>query len=499
MADFSADALGDIQGLLLSGYAHLYSTAYNFLQIADSTAGRDWLAGTAPLVTTAAPWDHLPDGTLRKPRTALNVAFTFAGLRKLGLPKEALNTFEPEFSMGAAARAAILGDTGASAPEQWEIGGPKSQEIDAVVIVNAHDDAALDVVGEDLRKRMSATDGGVTLVDEQRGFRPPSNKEAFGFHDSISQPVIERGPRRRSVTGTGVATGEFILGYLNGYGEYPLTPGVTADHDRDDILPSLPGAGVAGWRDLGRHGTFMVYRKLAQDIAGFWHFFAANAGAGAGVADPQEMIRLAAKCVGRWPSGAPLTLAPDADDPSLGRDAYRNNEFLFQPSDASGFRCPIGAHIRRANPRDSRLNHAPAESLTTSNRHRILRRGTYFGTDLFPREDVEKGELPMDLHDDGRERGLHFVALGASIRQQFEFVQTTWLNQTAFNGLFDDRDPIAGANDGTDMMTLQAATVRRRLRGVPRFVNVRGACYFFLPSLTAIRYLASAPAGASSP
>ena len=148
-----------------------------------------------------------------------------------------------------------------------------------------------------------------------------------------------------------MSTGEFILGYLNGSGEYPLSPGVPARYDGDDLLPGFPDGGVAGWKDLGRHGTFLVYRKLAQDVAGFWNFMRAHASRDdTGVPDLRDVILLAAKCVGRWPSGAPLSLAPNVDNPALGGDPGRNNNFLYRATDSSGFGCPIGAHIRRSNP-----------------------------------------------------------------------------------------------------------------------------------------------------
>ena len=113
-----------------------------------------------------------------------------------------------------------------------------------------------------------------------------------------------------------------------------------------------------------------------------------------------------------------------------------------------------------------------------------------FGRDLFPREDVELGKIPKDLHDDGEERGIHFIAINASIRRQFELIHFTWSNQGCFNGLFDNKDPIIGDNDGTGQMTVQTPSVRRTLLNIKRLVRVRGGGYFFVPSLTALRFLA---------
>jgi Dyp-type peroxidase family len=494
MAEFAAAELEDMQGTILSGYAHLRYATYLFLEIADARAAGDWLARITPEVATAAPWEVLPDGRRRKPQTTLSIGLTFAGLKKLGLPADALNTFEREFIEGIASRARILGDTGDSAPEHWEVGGPTTAEVHVLLVLNAPDEAVLGSNRDRLRTLLQATGGGVNEVNEQHGHRPSSSKEPFGFLDGISQPFIERSPRHPGANEWVVQTGEFVLGYLNGYNEYPLSPGVPTDCDVDDLLPPFPEGGIAGWKDLGRHGTFMVYRKLAQDVAGFWNTMAANAARdSSGAPDTADMVRLAAKCVGRWPSGAPLTLTSDKDDPALGRDAQRNNNFLYQATDEAGLRCPLGAHVRRANPRDSRIYEDPQEAVITSNRHRILRRAVSFGNDLFPRDDVELGRIPRDLHDDGEERGIHFLAINASIRRQFELIQTTWCNSGSFNGLFNDKDPIIGNNDGAGRMTIQSPAIRRTVLHIPRLVRPRGGGYFFLPSLTALRFLARFP------
>ncbi|HXW79133.1 MAG TPA: hypothetical protein VEJ84_06520 [Acidimicrobiales bacterium] len=490
MAEFTDEDLEDIQGTILSGYGHLRYASYLFVQFADAAAAGPWLDRVAAEVTTAARWEVLPDGSKCKPPSALSIGLTFAGLRKLGLPEDALNTFEPEFIGGIVSRARVLGDSGESAPDHWEVGGPGTPEVHALLVLNSRDEESLDRGRAGLRTTLRETDGGVNEVNEQHGHRPHSSKEPFGFLDGISQPFVERSRGHPEPNQWVVQTGEFVLGYLNGYNEYALSPGVPAPCDPGDVLAPFPEGGVAGWKDLGRHGSFMVYRKLAQDVAGFWGTMAANAAREAdGSPDVQDMIKLAAKCVGRWPSGAPLTLAPQHDDPALGQDASRNNRFFYQATDIAGFGCPIGAHIRRANPRDSRIYEDPQEAILTSNRHRILRRSVSFGRDLFPREDVGLGRIPRDLRDDGEERGIHLIAINASIRRQFELIQATWANPGSFNGLFDNKDPVIGDNDGTGQMTLQTPFVRRTLLNVNRLVRVRGGGYFFVPSLTALRFL----------
>jgi deferrochelatase/peroxidase EfeB len=233
---------------------------------------------------------------------------------------------------------------------------------------------------------------------------------------------------------------------------------------------------------LGRNGTFLVYRKLEQDVAGFWQFVQSKVGDGS-----PEMLGLASKFIGRWPSGAPVSLSPHHDDPALGDE----DNFGFTPQDAQGFRCPIGAHMRRVNPRDSLQNDSPSDSYLTCSRHRIVRRGIDYGEPLFPLEMTNDGYAPADLQDDGKPRGLHFLALNACISRQFEFIQQTWCNSTFFQALFNDKDPIIGDNDGTTDMTIEETPYRWRIRSLPRFVSVKGSAYLFVPAISALRFMAS--------
>src|SRR5262249_20634377 len=153
---------------------------------------------------------------------------------------------------------------------------------------------------------------------------------------------------------------------------------------------------------------------------------------------------MAAKLMGRWRSGAPLALCPEHDDPELGADPKRNNNFLFQ-NDLKGFYTPPGSHIRRTNPRDT------LGDTTKVNIHRMIRRGTSYGPRL----------ADGVLDDDGIDRGIMFVFIGAHIRRQFEFVQSEWLNNGVFIGSGGDKDPLAGANDGTGKFTIPRKPVRR--------------------------------------
>jgi Dyp-type peroxidase family len=222
---------------------------------------------------------------------------------------------------------------------------------------------------------------------------------------------------------------------------------------------------------LGRNGSYVALRKLQQDVAAFRRYLAAHTTSAA------EEEWLAAKMMGRWRSGAPLALCPEDDDPKLGADPQRNNDFLYADSDPKGLKCPLGSHARRTNPRDQ-FKH----EITQVNRHRLIRRGTVYGP-LLP---------PGVLEDDGAERGIIFVFIGASLSRQFEFVQSEWVNQGTFIGAPSEKDPIGGSNDGTGVFTIPKQPIRQRLHGLPQFVTNRGGEYFFLPGLRALRWLADA-------
>ena len=490
------EALGDLQGFIPSGYGHLPSTAYLFVRVNDAAAARRWIEKLAESITTARRWPVGTDGRRVKPAAAINVAFTAPGLSACGLPPAAHCTFPPEFREGVAVphRARILGDTEESAPETWELGGPGNPPVHAVIIVHAATDAELEARVDAERGRLAESAGGVTELPGslQRGHRPAHDREPFGFRDGIAQPAIA-GIARSG----GVPTGEFILGYENHYRSIPPTPVVPGELDPHGILPPVdsPYHAAAGLRDFGRNGSYVVYRKLQQDVAGFWRFMRDEAIRVRGAPDPAYIVWLAARFVGRWPSGAPLALCPDADDPRHGG----RDDFLYG-HDPEGFGCPIGAHVRRTNPRDVIRPNAPQPSLSMSEAHRLIRRGRVYGPPLFdPLLLQDAGGAAAagalrDMRDDGRARGTHFLCVNASIRSQFEFVQQTWCNNPHFGGLHDNKDPIAGdaarAGEAPSRMTIPGRPTLRTA-AFPRFVTVKAAAYFFMPGLTALRFLAS--------
>jgi len=482
------EARRDIQGIITSAYGHLPDTTYVFFEIQDPAQARRWLLEILPQITTSESWRKTPEEPKRRPSTALNIAFTIDGHRMLGLSKRALNSFSREFGFGMVERAEVLGDTGPNDPQYWEFGCPQNR-LHGILLIFGQDEHTLDHWAAQQKGQIEAA-GGIEILSQQAGHRYATLQEQFGFHDGISQPEIEGIRKQPSPGQTMLNTGEFILGYPDAYGCLPPTVGVPRDEDPENILPPFPEQ--SGWHDFGRHGTYLIFRKLEQNVAGFWQFIQKTVEEASDVvptADPaakeEAVTHLASKFVGRWRSGAPLVLAPEKDDPQLGADKTRNNDFSFMPPDPNGYVCPFAAHIRRANPRDSLAKDPANESLETANRHRILRRGIPYGRRLV-------ASRVIDIHDDGEQRGLHFIALNSNIKRQFEFVQAQWVNNPQFNGLFDDKDPLVGNNDGSGNMTLERELGRRTIPQIPRFLTTKGGGYFFVPSLTSLRFLAGA-------
>jgi Dyp-type peroxidase family len=463
-------ALHDVQGLLARGHGGLPAALFLILGFDRIEVTRAWLRRVASEIT---PSDR------RAERRAVHIAFTATGLEKLGVQSTAISSFSNEFADGMTTkhRSRILGDTGASAPEAWSWGGPTTSKVDGVLLLYACDDHEL----AQLERDFVAVEGMSVIARLETS--DLQGREPFGFHDGISQPIIE-GLSKRGAPETTLRFGEFVLGYPNEYGRYTDRP--LLDHASDPAR-TLPTDPATGRPDLGRNGSYLVFRQLSQDVCGFWRFLDAATRAPDGTSQPDRRLRLAAKMVGRWPGGAPLTLAPEADARSL-KDA---NDFGYHQLDSAGQGCPVGAHIRRSNPRDS-LDPDPgsAKSYAINRRHRILRRGREYG----PALNVEQA-LQGDHDAVSIERGLHFICLNANIARQFEFVSGTWLNDPKFAGLYDDADPLVGPSEpygGT--FTIPSDPVRDRVLEVPRFVSVKGGAYFFMPGIEAARYLAQVDA-----
>jgi Dyp-type peroxidase family len=258
-------------------------------------------------------------------------------------------------------------------------------------------------------------------------------------------------------------------------------PLIDAALDTGGHLPR--DSGGSGRADLGRNGSYLVFRQLHQDVAGFWRFVDGASRNPDGSSNPAARTKLAAKIVGRWPGGAPLATSPAEDDPRRAAET----DFGYFVADRYGFNCPTGAHVRRTNPRDALdPDLGPEQSVAIGKRHRILRRGREFGA-----PSKQSPDRP-DMGTDGALRGLHFICLNANIARQFEFIQHTWVNSPKFGGLYDDADPLIGSHlaEGATF-TMQGKPFRQRLSGLPRFVTVAGGGYFFLPGIRALRFFGS--------
>lgn len=515
----------DIQGLIIGGYGRKRAALYVLLHIETPQSAKRWLSGIAAQLTTCA---HEPD------EACLNIAFTFSGLARLGLSEDTLDDFPREFVEGMATphRSRLLGDVGASDPHYWEFGGPNNDEAHVLLMLFAHDEAALDNLRavHERRWRSAGLRDVYTLLADVPPDRDSQRREHFGFSDGIAQPIVkglERPVTRRGrvvarsdgqIQRDTIATGEIVLGYPNGYDRLPDSPavnaiGAIAAAPGADMLPSLPATARqnrdqsrrrSGGQamDFGRNGSYLVFRKLRQDVRAFWRFVAQAAGVD--VVRPDQLkqadfdaaIRLASKMTGRWPGGAPLTLAPGADEP----DKADANDFGYRDHDREGLKCPFGSHVRRANPRDDMPEMATAAlSTRVANLHRILRRGRRYGKPLCPSFDLAK-MIRLSLNDateatNDEERGLIFACFNANIGRQFEFIQNTWVNNQKFAGLYEDADPITGFHDpfGTGKeagaFTVPAEPLRQRYTGLFSWVVTRGGAYFFMPGVNAVRFL----------
>ncbi|HZM94688.1 MAG TPA: hypothetical protein VFB92_14765 [Vicinamibacterales bacterium] len=470
----------DIQGILLYGYGQLRHACFLLLGISDGEAARKWL-GTLDIRNA----DFKPDEVHR----CVNIAFSATGLKRLGLSDELIGEFSTEFREGVAGtehRQRILGDTGESSPDKWRWGGPRNPDAHVVLMLYGRDETALAALLSEQRLRL--TSFGLQLIEQLDTTWLPQDKEHFGFRDGVSQTGIE-GVHTRTSPGNTIAAGEFVLGYPNAYGQYTDRPLVREEQDPGELLPQAPDDQRV--RDLGINGSYLVFRQLSQDVVAFWRCCDEKTRHRDGSSNPQGRKRLAAKMVGRWPNGTPLVRSPEKEDPAFSGD----NEFLYYGSgDVHGLKCPIGSHIRRTNPRDSlEPNPGSDRSIEVGKRHRIIRRGRVYGAPVA--RSMESADILAAGAASG-ERGLHFLCFNTHIGRQFEFIQHTWVNNPGFDGLYDDDDPLIGDRGsghgkpgGT--FTIQADPIRTRVTGLPRFVQVRGAGYFFLPGIRALRFLAS--------
>ncbi|MET8151473.1 hypothetical protein ACIBSW_07500 [Actinoplanes sp. NPDC049668] len=408
----------DVQGLVLRGYGDHAVAAHLHLRITSGPPARRWLGAVTSEVTSAA---DLPG----RPGRALHVGISHSGLSRLGVPQEELARLPEEFREGMYAREDRLSPGRGTGP--WHEPFDGAGAVDVVLLLSATGDAELDPWLRRLRR--DATDGGgVRVVGEQRGRRMPGPGrtfiEHFGFADGLSQPRIAGYGRDGS--GEVLPPGEFVLGL--------------PDVDGDIAGRDLPAA-------LIRNGSFLVYRKLEQDVPAFRAMTEAAAG----------------------------PFADGADDVAAGLVGRRRDGAMLSP-------CPAGSHVRRTNPRDS----LPGGRELTR-RHLMLRRGIPYGP-----------YLPPGASDDGQERGLLFLALVGDLGRQFEFAQTEWLGDGNVFGRGAEQDVFSTAG-GPGARILLTGSPPAYVSVPGPLVTCRGGEYFLLPGLEALRALSSAPADRCSP
>lgn len=481
--------LHDVQGIIIKGYDKLKAATFLLLEITDSTKTKQWLASQLPMVTHA-------DISTKTITTAVQLAFTYSGVAALNVPAEALKTFPPEFIEGMVTehRSRMLGDLEDSAPDKWKWGGTEKDfySIHLLLMLYATDDSTLQHFYTEQKNTLDAA--GLKIAYQLETSKLPKEKEHFGFRDGIAQPVM-RGINHTSDNEANlIKPGEFLFGYQNEYEKYMFSPTVAPENDPANILPADMNNPLL--KDLGRNGSMLVFRQLEQNVKAFWDMAQKAAKEQNTHDDPVTPEYIASKMLGRWPNGSPLTKCPMEPDDS--KETFDN--FGYAKHDYDGLKCPIGAHIRRANPRDNFLRDSTGDqekdikkSMKFMKRFRIIRRGRSYGEPLV--ESMEPKDI-IQAAEDHKERGLYFLCFNANIGRQFELIQQTWINNPKFAGLYEDPDPMIGypgiMGDGaTTTFTEQAIPVRKQIRGITRFVNVKGGGYFFMPGLNALKYICS--------
>ncbi len=448
-----AEALSDVQGLILRGFGHPFAR-HIVLEVVDPKLARQVILamagpipakaseGTLPIITSSADWGE------HKPSTCWALALTATGLLALEVPNDSLRSFPVEFLAGATSRGARVGDVGPNSPNTWAEGFSDPNQIHMVLSLYAADAQTREASFTGLKEGIAGAFTVTTTFDAQL-FDGASQVVHFGYLDNISQPFIAGDPvpfvpdhQPRA------AAGDFVLGYRRDYG-------VELD--------------VPQPQELGKNGSFSAFRILEQDVVGFESFLTTK-GSESGLGT--EL--LAAKAVGRWRNGVPLVLSPDTDSPtpSLTYDQLNNYSYL---SDPIGLRCPIGAHMRRANPRDQ-----PMKPVGDSLARRIMRRAMPYGPQWKPGDPI-----------DDQPRGLvgHFI--GASLLLQFETIMGEWINTGLTEpGISGTNDALLGPDPTLarlDVPFTDGSTTT--VSGFGPFVRTRGGIYGFLPSLTALRWI----------
>ena len=513
-----------IQSLVFGGLGFMKDGSVLLYNLPDDREqARAFMAGLYPRI-------GFGDGRKLRYKAILTIALGPRALEKLGLPDPCLKGFPAAFleGMSTTARARILGDDGTNAPDQWEWG---REPHDLALLVYGYDDKL--VRGLERRVARLAEENGVAepyRIPLERTMKPAI--EPFGFVDGVSQPVIRGSYQsyRKNDPIHLVEPGEFVIGYPDNRGNFPPEPELSSLADPDNRLPvadksrEFGNAIVEAPRAVGRNGSYLVIRPLEQDVKGFWDYCWDESRRLQGRLPPPYDMRpdyIAAKLVGRWRDGSSLVRNPYYPFPKEQQERQKrrdnretaegfsessavaatgepvgpgtlrpethpqegplisapvepsnrgDNDFLYGTEDPQAVRCPIGAHIRRANPRDT-LQPGSMEQVSISNRHRILRVGRLYRP--------EKGRNP----------GLLFMCLNGDIERQFEFVQQTWLTSAAFHGLVGEQDPLTSSGTGGSGYVVPTHDGPVRLKPLPRVVKTLGGGYFFMPGRSLLAWL----------
>jgi len=462
----SQPSLDNIQGLTLRPFGMPFMR-YLVLTVKNPRAGRKYLGrlidgvSGLPQITPATEWRT-------KPLKALALGITYDGLRRLGIPDDSLTSFPIAYREGAVKRADKVGDSGRNAPALW-VGDLNSNKVHLILSVYGMTPEMREKASEELVDAFVDCRAG-TLLSQFDGHKFPDGKVHFGYTDGISNPIIRGMTPRHQYLADGdqpeAPPGEFYLGYQNQF----------ASQDGGPSKYPVPKPD-----SLGMDGSYAAFRILEQDVAGFEEFLKVRA---------QETGRdaewIAAKLVGRWRNGNPLELTPNTPDRQPPIPAKELNNYSYvetRPNDINGTRCPIGAHMRRANPRDETVRGGDG----SGSDHRIMRRAQPYGPLYNPdKPDKEK-------------RGLIGNFIVGDLQAQFEFVMSQWVNGSDFTACLatDARDPILSnhvsefaipiSDDNCSNPGGESVSLKKK----PQFVFTRGGAYCFLPSLTAVRWIAN--------
>jgi len=454
--------LADIQGIILCEY-DLPLVRHFLLRIDSAEGGRRFIGelvkdNPSPLrITTTKDW---LEG--KRSDYCLNISLTYEGLQALHLPTSSLESFAPAkaFVNGAAARAAELGDVDTSAPPHWK-GALGTSAVHILVSLYVEQGRLADrtfslraLFQQYELTELQYEDGAFLTDPNNQGNNLPGMLIHFGYRDGISQPKIKGAPvpQYAAPNVLEVEPGAFLLGYRSQWSNF-IYP-----------APYPP--------ELGRNGSFVAFRILQQDVAAFEEYLTKAA-----QATDMDRETIAAKMCGRWRNGTPLVLSPTTPSPQPALPPGRLNDFDFI-EDREGYACPFNAHIRRTNPRGEGVAGAD------SDKHPLIRRGMPYG----PRYNPDLGK------DDDTERGLLGLFICVSLEDQFEFLITNWMNRGGFRPELPSqaKDPIAGGGTIQGMpFQIPAPNGTVSLPDFSHFVTTRGAAYCFLPSITALRYIAN--------